>query len=107
MCGKVDSSAAVSGLAAKERRWNRLFVCLSLVAPGGCDDGASQRLQQAEARGAQQEALMRCRMTTDWRPGDPVLDKIVQTCAEGLAPDIYQREMAGDRARLAATAARD
>lgn len=68
---------------------------------GGCaGDDALQNLRRAEAENARQEALAECRMIAHWRPGDPTLDKIVETCTDGIEPDIYRRRIAEDQAQI-------
>ena len=67
----------------------------------GCATGAGMQndfhqLREAQARLAMSKARAQCVVATNRPPGN----KIVETCARGMAPNIYQEIVAGDNAQL-------
>lgn len=78
-----------------------LAACVALVA---CDGQQYERLRQAEAQGAMLEAKMRCEQAAGWpKSGDAAMEGVVRACVDGVAPDIFRREMGEDAAMLRAT----
>jgi hypothetical protein len=70
---------------------------LSLLTGCALDPGMQDsvhRLRESEARLAMSEARAECVVATNLPPGN----KIVETCARGMVPDIYQQLVARDDA---------
>ena len=55
-----------------------------------------QALRDSEAKRAMAEARLECQMAANLPPSHP----IIETCAKGVAPDLYQQIAARDDARL-------
>jgi hypothetical protein len=69
---------------------------LTGCAPNPEMQDAAQRLRESQGRLAMSEARAQCVMATNLPPGN----KIVETCAHGLAPDFYRQIVARDNAQL-------